>query len=171
MSTTMTAENNALSSIAEFAPLLVRGHEGQWFELGDHRGRILVSSRQNAEKFALSHAQADYNGGVPPHIHDREDETFYIMKGLIEFGVGDHLIVAGPGDTVFAPRGIPHTWRCVSPEGSDFLVLLTPGDNFEAFGMEMAHQQIVPSDPESIAKLVALSEQYGIHMLPLSEAI
>jgi quercetin dioxygenase-like cupin family protein len=162
---TLTLENSATSP-AIFEPLVTRAEDGPWVELGDHRGRVLVSSRNNAEAFGLAHTIADFNGGVPPHIHDREDETFYIMKGRVEFGVGGETIVANAGDTVFAPRGIAHTWRCTSEAGAEFLILFTPGDNFESFIMEMAQQGIVPSDEASIEKLVALSEQYGIHMLP-----
>ena len=50
-------------------------------------------------------------GGPPPHIHHREDETFQILEGEFEFSVGDKKIIAKQGATVFAPRGIPHTYR------------------------------------------------------------
>jgi quercetin dioxygenase-like cupin family protein len=52
-------------------------------------------------------------GGPPPHIHHREDETFQILEGDYEFMVGGKTVLAQPGTTLFAPRGIPHTYRCV----------------------------------------------------------
>jgi mannose-6-phosphate isomerase-like protein (cupin superfamily) len=45
------------------------------------------------------------NGGPPPHIHTREDETFYVLEGNPSFWVQDHWIDAGPGDFVNIPIG------------------------------------------------------------------
>src|SRR5262245_38815696 len=52
-------------------------------------------------------------GGPPPHIHHREDETFQILKGEYEFSVAGKTFVAKEGTTIFAPRGVPHTYRYV----------------------------------------------------------
>jgi hypothetical protein len=68
---------------------------------------------------------------------------------------------------VFAPRGLAHAWRCVSPGGGKALLAITPGDNFEAFAGEMARAGIIPSDPAAIARLAAIAERYGIEMLPI----
>ena len=50
-------------------------------------------------------------GGPPPHIHQREDETFQVLEGEYEFTVDGRSFVANKGTTIFAPRGIPHTYR------------------------------------------------------------
>ena len=51
------------------------------------------------------------SGGPPPHIHHREDETFQVLEGEYEWTVGGKTFIAKPGATIFAPRGIPHTYR------------------------------------------------------------
>ncbi|HXU75493.1 MAG TPA: cupin domain-containing protein, partial [Methylomirabilota bacterium] len=50
-------------------------------------------------------------GGPPPHIHHREDETFQVLEGEYEFSVGGKSMVVKKGATIFAPRGVPHTYR------------------------------------------------------------
>jgi quercetin dioxygenase-like cupin family protein len=54
-------------------------------------------------------------GSEPPlHVHHASDETFYILEGAMRFLIGDQLHDAGPGDVVFAPRGIPHAFKMKS---------------------------------------------------------
>src|SRR5438445_2067702 len=50
-------------------------------------------------------------GGPPPHIHDREDETFQVLEGDYEWTVGGKTLIAQKGPKIFGPRGIPHTYR------------------------------------------------------------
>ena len=131
---------------------------------------VKVSARHSAGDFALGETAVDPNGGVPLHIHTREDETFYILEGRFTIQVGEQIIDAGPGDTVFAPRGIAHSWYCVGETPGRFILLITPGANFEAFAMEMAQRGLIPAeamaDPVRAGEFILLSAQYGIQMLP-----
>ena len=52
-------------------------------------------------------------GDQPPlHVHEREDEGFYVLEGSLELWVGDEppcrLV---PGEYALAPHGVPHTYR------------------------------------------------------------
>ena len=49
------------------------------------------------------------------HVHEHEDELFYVLEGEHVFQVGDQEFRAGPGGLVFAPRGVPHAQRRVVP--------------------------------------------------------
>ena len=117
----------------------------------------------------LVETQADPQGGVPPHIHTREDETFYILEGRFAIQVGEQTVEVGPGDTVFAPRNVVHSWYCVSDTAGRFVLLISPGANFEAFAIEMAQRGFVPtqamSDPSTAAEFIALADRFGIGML------
>jgi quercetin dioxygenase-like cupin family protein len=68
----------------------------------------------------------------PVHIHRNEDEVFHVLEGRAAFLLGDEIIEAGPGDTVWLPRGIPHAPRFDS-EIVRCIVTLTPGDNAKLF--------------------------------------
>src|SRR5688572_17325743 len=52
---------------------------------------------------------------TPLHVHEREDEIFYVLEGRHAYRVGDEEFEAGPGDMVFAPRGVPHSQRRLEP--------------------------------------------------------
>ena len=45
------------------------------------------------------------------HVHDGEDDAFYILEGEMTFFFGDHEAVAGPGTFVLAPSGVSHGFR------------------------------------------------------------
>ena len=87
----------------------------------------------------LIRASAETTGGaftlfeeVPPladtplHVHEHEDELFYVLEGEHVFHVGDEEFPTGPGRLVFAPRGVPHAQRRVVPGSGRLLVLTAP---------------------------------------------
>lgn len=146
-------------------PVLTRADEGAWIDLGDHRARAILNSAQTQNAFLLAEMEVDGRGGVPPHVHEREDETFLVLAGQIEVTVGEQTFCLDAGDTAFAPRNIAHTWHCTSEGGARVLLLITPGANFESFALKMSALNIVPSDPDSFAALVALTREHGLTML------
>jgi mannose-6-phosphate isomerase-like protein (cupin superfamily) len=152
-------------------PSVIRAGEGMTADLGNHRGTIKISPVQTGASILFSECVADFDGGVPPHIHYNEDEIFYILSGRIEFMIGSAIIEASMGDTIYGPCNIPHAWRVVSPDGARMLVTMTPGANFEQFGMAMARLGFDPidamNDPAKAAAFVALAASHGIDMLPI----
>ena len=42
------------------------------------------------------------------HVHDDEDDSFYILSGTLTFEFGDERLVAGPGTFVLVPPGLEH---------------------------------------------------------------
>src|SRR3954454_7426381 len=77
---------------------------------GDHY-TFLVTGDETGGAYFVMEALVPPGGGPPPHIHTREDETFYVLDGEIEFLIGDELIDAGRGDFVSVPRGTVHRFR------------------------------------------------------------
>jgi mannose-6-phosphate isomerase-like protein (cupin superfamily) len=74
---------------------------------------------------------------TPLHVHQNEDELFYVLEGEHVFQVGDQEFHAGPGGVVFAPRGVPHAQRRVTPRTGRILALTSPA-GFEGFFRELA---------------------------------
>ena len=48
--------------------------------------------------------------GPELHVHEAEDDSFYILEGEMTFLTGDSELVAGPGTFVLVPPGVPHTF-------------------------------------------------------------
>lgn len=59
---------------------------------------------------------------TPLHVHRNEDELWYVLEGEHIVQIGDDEFSAGPGEMVFAPRGVPHSQRRVVPRTGRFLV-------------------------------------------------
>ncbi|MBC8138933.1 MAG: cupin domain-containing protein [Fibrella sp.] len=138
---------------------------GPLVEMGNHRAYVKAQSTETVGSFSLSHVHADAGGGVPPHIHRREDEAFYILEGRFQFLVGERAFEAGPDDTILGPRDVAHGWQCISPEGGRLLIFFAPGANMEAFGFAFA-QRISSREAVEPAMMAALAAEYGIEMLP-----
>jgi len=72
-------------------------------------------------------------GFEPPlHVHTREDESNYILRGEIIFTVGDETIHAKTGDYVHLPKNVPHTFKLVT-NTAETLLVITPGGFEELF--------------------------------------
>ncbi len=54
--------------------------------------------------------KGDAGVGPPPHAHDW-DESFYVVRGEIEFGIGTMSRVCGPGALIHVPTGVSHWFR------------------------------------------------------------
>jgi mannose-6-phosphate isomerase-like protein (cupin superfamily) len=99
---------------------------------------------------------------TPRHVHEREDELFYVLEGEHVFEVGDEEFRIGPGGTAFAPRGIPHAQRRVVPGEGRTLVLTTPG-GFDGFFRGLADADRAGTlGPDAYA---SASAEYGITWL------
>ena len=75
--------------------------------------------------FALAE-EVTPQGGPPPHLHTREDETFYVVEGKLEFVVGERTFSASAGSVVHGPRGLMHSFRDVGTTPSRMAVIITP---------------------------------------------
>jgi mannose-6-phosphate isomerase-like protein (cupin superfamily) len=119
-------------------------------------------------------ASADTTGGAftifeenepvdtPLHVHENEDELFYVLEGEHAFRVGDQEFRAGPGGLVFAPRGVPHAQRRMVPRTGRVLVLTSPS-GFEGFFRELAEADRAGAlGPDAYAHA---SEKYSITWL------
>lgn len=63
---------------------------------------------------------------VPPHKHPTTDELFFVLKGKLEFKIGDRQIKAEEGDIVKGKMNIPHTFANVGSEPAAFLSVKGP---------------------------------------------
>ena len=45
------------------------------------------------------------------HVHQEEDDAFYILEGEMTFVLGDEEFKAGPGAFVLVPPGVEHGFR------------------------------------------------------------
>jgi quercetin dioxygenase-like cupin family protein len=121
------------------------------------------------EDFSLVRMHAAAGDQPPLHVHEHEDEGFYVLEGSLTLWVGDaDPVTLVPGEFALAPHGIPHTYRVGDSRGL-FLVTSAPGP-FVSFlrsaGAPAARPELPvldgPPDPERLALIAA---DHGITLL------
>ncbi|SRR6266545_1481070 len=70
---------------------------------------------------------APNTSGTPLYEQPSLDETFYVVEGRLTFRVGDVLLTALPGASVFAPRGIARSYSNHSADVARVLIICSPG--------------------------------------------
>ncbi len=104
---------------------------------------------------------------VPRHTHTREDEVYFVLAGELKVTVGETNFVLRPGDTLFAPRDIPHQLRNSGNSTNHYLLIFSPS-GFEEFVMATAvpapDNAIAPTEPPAVAvqNVRELVTEYGI---------
>ena len=89
-----------------------------------------------------------------PHIHPGMAETWEVISGRAGFRIGDREVVAGPGETVTAPPGVPHhAWNL---SGGETLLRITmrPALRWEEFVVRLftaPGPELLSEFPEEIA--------------------
>ena len=106
-------------------------------------------------------------GGPPPHIHSREDETFQVLEGEYEFTAAGKSFVAKKGTTIFAPRGIPHTYRYLGQVPGRLMCVITPA-GFEGFFEAIG--ALTPEQQQDIPRVMAVAMEFGLQFLPPPQA-
>lgn len=96
-------------------------------------------------------------GGPPRHLHHNEDEHFYVIEGDFVIEVGGKRFRLHAGDSILAPRKVPHAYAFVGDVPGRLLISYAPAnkmqeyfetrgegenyssdaDRFRAYGMEL----------------------------------
>ncbi len=88
-------------------------------------------------------------GGPARHLHPAQEEWFYCLEGPFLIEVGQERFPLGPGDSILAPRKIPHVWAFVGNKPGKLLIAFTPAGKMEAFFQEITKANAMPpQDPE-----------------------
>jgi quercetin dioxygenase-like cupin family protein len=65
-----------------------------------------IPSQRTGGAYSLFEVATQPGAGPPPHIHHREDESFYMLEGEYEFHVEHRTIRAGAGSLLYMPKGL-----------------------------------------------------------------
>jgi quercetin dioxygenase-like cupin family protein len=107
--------------------------------------------------------------GAPLHVHDGEDEAWYVLDGEVAVVVDGRWFEASAGSFVWAPRGLAHSFHVASPTAR-LLALVTPGgfeDFFVASGRPAAAMGLppAPDGPPDLELLVREAARRGCRIL------
>ncbi|HYZ27800.1 MAG TPA: quercetin 2,3-dioxygenase [Thermoleophilaceae bacterium] len=127
-----------------------------------------ATSESTGGKLMLIEHVAARGVGSPLHVHHREDEWFYVLEGELTVWRDGDVVQAGPGDFVYGPRDVPHTF-IVSSEEARFLLATTPAD-FEGFVRALVQpvetlEDPAPAGPPDMGPIMTAAAEYGLEIL------
>lgn len=100
------------------------------------------------------------NVGPPEHMHDRYDESFWVVKGTFLFKAAGKFTTVTEGAWIFIPHGQPHTFRNIGTESGQLLIQAFPGGGMNKYFEEVSAIAMPgPLDPQA---LQPIDKRYGI---------
>lgn len=134
------------------------------------RYAFLVTGKETGGAYFAMEAFVPPGGGPGPHVHTREDESFYVLEGYVEFLLGEETVVAGPGDFVHVPRGLVHRFRNAGTETAKLVLTFTPAgiEGFFEATLDVAPPGTldVPDNAEDVAsRYAAAAPRYGLRFV------
>jgi quercetin dioxygenase-like cupin family protein len=138
-----------------------------WFL--DALSQVRLSGEQTGGAFSVRDNLGRRGHGSPVHVHDRDDETFFVLDGELRVLVGEEEHAAGPGTVAVLPRRLRHAY-VVTSATARFLTLHTPS-GFEQFAAEVGQpaQALTlppePAGPPDLAALAQAAARHGITIL------
>jgi quercetin dioxygenase-like cupin family protein len=132
---------------------------------------FLVDGAETHGRFALMQYEAKPGNEPPPHLHEFENEIFYVLEGEIEAYQGDAVFRLKPGDCLFTPMGEPHAWYILAPT-LRMLIMVEPAFSdryFQEMGKPII-EMCLPSDQLTYAQsnpqhAMTVGMKYGVKIL------
>ena len=151
-------------------PLAGTSTEQLWFLNTLHTVR--VRHGEGEDGISVMETLASHGDSPPLHVHQTEDEIFHVLEGQLRMRAGDADVTIGAGETLLAPKGVPHTYRVESREGARWLVITTRGD-FERFVHALSRPAERPElptpqgppTPEQADALATAAREHGIELV------
>ena len=136
--------------------------EGQTVPVPGHKVTHKLSSADTDGAYSLLEVELT-GDGPPQHIHNNEDEAFYVLEGEVKFLLGEHTSIAKAGTFVRIPRGTRHAFCRVEKKNAKLLAMFTPA-GIEKFFDEAVDLDVTDTEAY-VAKAKALAEKYNMEIV------
>lgn len=120
----------------------------------------ILASGERTGGYEVFLQQGPEGSGPPPHSHPW-DESFYVVKGEIDFGIGDEKMTATPGTLVHLPAGTTHWFRFA--KGGGEMISMTSREGASHMFTDIA-REVAPVNPD-LAKLVEVGGRHGLKVV------
>jgi mannose-6-phosphate isomerase-like protein (cupin superfamily) len=129
----LAGQVSAASPIAEPHPVAAgEDRFGALHSLGFSQLAFKVGAQETGGNlFVIEHRNL-VPGGPPLHMHLNQEEWFYVMEGRVDFVVGEKRLTLNAGQSILAPRRVPHTFSSLVP-ASHMLIGFAPAGRMEQY--------------------------------------
>ncbi|HZR81054.1 MAG TPA: cupin domain-containing protein [Candidatus Binatia bacterium] len=123
--------------------------------VGEHI--TVLASGEATEGYEIFLQRGPEGSGPPPHSHPW-DESFYVVRGEIDFGIGEESRTALPGTLVHLPAGTAHWFRF--GKGGGEMISMTSRLGASRMFADMA-REVAPQNPD-LGKLAEVGGRHGL---------
>ncbi|TDU01860.1 quercetin dioxygenase-like cupin family protein [Streptomyces sp. 846.5] len=135
-----------------------------WFIGG--RARILLPGSATVSSISLMEFSDPIGHAPPHHVHENEEELWFVLDGEVSFFVGDQRHDLIPGQVGYGPRGVPHSYLVRSHQGARLAVVFSPAGIekwFTANGTPVAEAGDLPPAFD-LAAVVSSAEAFRLRV-------
>ena len=125
--------------------------------VGEHV--TVLASGEATEGYEIFLQRGPEGSGPPPHSH-LWDESFYVVRGTVDFGIGSESATAAPGTLVHLPAGTQHWFRF--GRGGGEMISMTSRLGASRMFTDMA-REIAPVKPD-LGKLAEVGARHGMKL-------
>ena len=141
---------------------IVRSDEGRHVRVLSDEVCIKLASSESPRKMVVVTVSLPAAGFVPPHMHAKEEEVYFILEGAMTMYLGNGEFEVGTGDFVHVPQGTIHGYRNDGAQPCRFLAW-TVGGAIDQFFIEMGDK--IKNMPDDLPRMPEILAKHGIRMI------
>lgn len=149
--------------VKEKEALVVNAGQGKKMRVMGNDVTVKLTKQETNGEYYLFEVVTPPGVGVPPHVHQHEDEIIEVVEGELEVQLGDQFYQAAKGAVIHFARYIPHGFRNAGSKPCQTRWTVIPGQSFEQFFNELG---ALPEGPPDLEKVGAIFARYDIELLP-----
>ena len=146
-------------------PFVVPPDGGEHVQFLATRMTVKAKAQSTGGVLGVVEVRAAPGFSPPLHLHQREDEAFWLLEGALTVVCDGQTFEASTGSFVWLPRGRPHTFRVDGDTPARLLEMITPGEHAQFYvdGGRPALDDVIPDfDPRDLDRVHALYETYQL---------
>ena len=128
-------------------------------------GQVVLAGSSTDASFTLLACDMPAGSAPRPHIHDYEDEAFYVLQGRLRVKCGTDEWVLEPGGFAYLPRGVMHQPSVEGPEPARALIV-TNRAGLEEFFAKVTSELAASGGPPDLALLDRVGAPFGLRHFP-----
>ena len=129
------------------------------------RYEFKATGADTANEYTLVEVRASKDFAVPMHVHDAENEGFFVVSGSVRLIIDERIVDIGAGEFAFAPSGTAHAFKLASDDAA-LLLMISPGAHGpEGMIREMADRPGAPVTAPNMETLGRIAAKHGTRIV------
>ena len=117
---------------------LRQGHpgKGKWMKTRPGEQCLIRESAEDTNGlYSVLEIVSSPGDATPLHLHENEDEHFFVIAGTARIAYGDRIFDLHAGNFASLRKGIPHAWGNRTNSDLHLVIVVSPGGCEEALRM------------------------------------